>query len=98
MNGSALIEATASRGMEARTPLPFPAILTKTIKDADERLDAYLQQMDENDSTDKAAHSGDHGLGGGSNIADKIARVQAKQDRHKSLLKQMARVAKAKYR
>jgi len=63
--------------------------LTRAIKEADERLEAYLQQMDESDSTHKAAHSGERGPGGGSKIADKIASVQARRDRHQSLLKQM---------
>ena len=63
--------------------------LTKAIKEADDRLDAYLKQMDESDSTDKASHSGSAGSDGRGDVADKIAKLKAKQARHKSLLKQM---------
>jgi len=58
--------------------------VTKAIKEADERLERYLKQMDDSDEDDGPPPSGGNGK-----LADKIAKLKAKQDHHKALLKEM---------
>lgn len=83
------VDGTRIKAVNAKDKNFTKTGLTKAIKEADDRLDAYLKQMDESDCTDKASHSGGAGPDDGSNVADKIAKLKVKQDRHKSLLKQM---------
>ena len=58
--------------------------LAKTIKEADERLARYLEQMDDGDKDD-----GPPPPGGNGKLARKIAKLKAKQDQHKALLNEM---------
>ena len=62
--------------------------VTKAIREADERLERYLKQMDEGDSTDKAAGA-DGGGGLEDKLGEKIESIKAKRDRHKALLQEM---------
>ncbi len=87
--GLLAVEGTRIKAVNAKDKNVTKTGLTRAIKEADERLDAYLKQVDESDSFDKASRSGDHGSDGRGDFADKIEKLKAKQNRHKSLLKQM---------
>ena len=67
--------------------------LIKDIKTADERLDAYLKQLDEADRSDKTEGSdGDqNGHGSDKNLAEKIEKLKSKRAYHQSLLQDMER-------
>jgi transposase len=59
--------------------------VTKAIKEADERLAAYLEQMDDGDKNDDGPPPpSDNGK-----LAGKIAKLKAKQGHHKALLQEM---------
>jgi len=58
--------------------------LTRTIREADERLAHYLEQMDDSDEDDGSPPSSGDGK-----LADKFAKLKTKQDRHKALLQEM---------
>src|SRR5438477_1531804 len=69
------------------------ASLTKFIKLADAKLDDYLQRLDQSDVTESAT--------GGSrvkNLAEKIAAIRERRDRHKEMLAELARRGKARSR
>lgn len=83
------VDGTRIKAVNAKDKNFTKTGLRRAIKEADDRLDTYLKQMDECDSTDKDSHSGNAGSDGGSDITDKIAKLKAKRDRQKSLLKQM---------
>ncbi|MEH6633635.1 MAG: IS1182 family transposase [Halopseudomonas aestusnigri] len=61
--------------------------LTKMIKEADERLDTYLKCLDEGDTgdVDRTRSENDQ------NLAEKINKIQIKQNRHKALLEELDR-------
>lgn len=67
--------------------------LVKDIKAADERLDAYLKQLDEADSSDKTAGSDSEHNGpvSAKNLAEKIEKLKSKRAYHQSLLQDMER-------
>ena len=58
--------------------------VTKAIKEADERLETYLKQMDDSDEDDGPPPSGGNGK-----LADKIAKLKSKRDHHAALLREM---------
>jgi transposase len=60
--------------------------VTKAIKEADERLAAYLEQMDDGDKDDDGPPPPN---GNDGKLAGKIAKLKAKQGHHKALLQEM---------
>jgi transposase len=60
--------------------------VTKAIKEADERLAAYLEQMDDGDKDDDGPPPPNDNDG---KLAGKIAKLKAKQGHHKALLQEM---------
>ena len=79
------VDGTRIKAVNAKDRNFTKAGLTKTLKEADERLIRYLEQMDDGDKGDNVPPlSGDHGK-----LADKIAKLKIKQDHHKALLKEM---------
>lgn len=65
--------------------------LTKFIRDADEKLAGYMKRLDESDASEDKADA-DSGLGrGNGQLAEKIAAIQGKRDRHKALLAELDR-------
>lgn len=64
------------------------AALTKFIREADDRLTEYMKRLDDGDKQEE--NTG----GGGSrakNLAEKIAAIKGKRDRHKALLDELDR-------
>ncbi|MGR9210391.1 IS1182 family transposase [Rhizobium leguminosarum] len=63
--------------------------LTKFISEADEKLADYMKRLDDSDADeDKVASSGGSGRGDGK-LAEKIAAIKGKRDRHKALLDEL---------
>ncbi|WP_284210438.1 transposase, partial [Mesorhizobium tianshanense] len=64
--------------------------LTKFIREADEKLADYMKRLDEGDADEEPAGGtgSDHG---GGKLAEKIAAIQGKRDRHKALLNELDR-------
>jgi hypothetical protein len=64
--------------------------LTKFIREADEKLADYIKRLDEGDADEEPAGGtgSDHG---GGKLAEKIAAIQGKRDRHKALLNELDR-------
>jgi transposase len=64
--------------------------LTKFIREADEKLADYMKRLDEGDADEE--HVGGTGSDhGGGKLAEKIAAIQGKRDRHKALLNELDR-------
>lgn len=64
--------------------------LTKFIAEADERLTAYMKRLDAGDAEEGRAGSGGSGSGDGK-LAEKIAALKAKRERHKGMLDELER-------
>ena len=64
------------------------AALAKIIGDADERLSKYMGHLDKGDA-DEAADGGD--VGRDNKLAEKIAAIQGRRERHKALLDELDR-------
>lgn len=67
--------------------------LTKFIREADEKLAGYMERLDEGDADEERVDVGrgrSSGRGSG-NLAEKIAAIGAKRDRHKALLAELDR-------
>ena len=69
--------------------------LTKFILEADEKLAVYMKRLDEGDADEDRA-----GIGGGSGrgddkLAEKIAAIKGKRDRHKAFLDELDRTGEA---
>ncbi|WP_246763538.1 transposase [Rhizobium sp. 007] len=62
--------------------------LSKFIREADEKLADYMKRLDESDADEEKA-TGSNGSGGG--MAEKIAAIKGKRDRHKALLDELDR-------
>ncbi|RWX81877.1 IS1182 family transposase [Neorhizobium lilium] len=63
--------------------------LTKFIHEADEKLADYMERLDEGDAQEeKASNNGGSGPGDGK-LAEKIAAIKGKRDRHKALLDEL---------
>jgi len=78
------VDGTRIKAVNAKDKNFTRAGLTKTIRQADERLACYLEQMDDGDKDDGPPPSG-----GSGKLADKIAKLKTKQEHHKALLKEM---------
>lgn len=64
--------------------------LTKFIREADEKLADYMKRLDESDADeDKVGGADPSGRGG--DLAEKIAAIKDKRDRHKALLDELDR-------
>lgn len=64
------------------------AALTKFIREADERLTEYMKRLDDGDAQEKNTGSGGPRA---QNLAEKIAAIKGKRDRHKALLDELDR-------
>lgn len=66
--------------------------LTKFIREADEKLADYMKRLDEGDAQEEKAGGNGGGSGhGDGKLAEKIAAIQGKRDRHKALLDELNR-------
>lgn len=65
------------------------AALATFLREADEKLTAYMARLDEGDADEGRAAGG--GSGG---LAEKIAAIRGKRDRHKALLDELERTGK----
>jgi transposase len=66
--------------------------LEKFIREADERLSDYMKRLDEGDADENSAGGDGSGSGrGDSKLAEKIAAIRGKRDRHKALLDELDR-------
>ena len=60
------------------------------MRQAAEKLAGYLKRLDEGDADEDAANTGGSGPGRGSpRLAEKIAAVRGKRERHKALLEEL---------
>ncbi len=66
------------------------ASLAKFIQEADEKLATYMRRLDEGDADEDGASGSGPGRGE-SKLAEKIAAIQGKRDRHKALLAELER-------
>ncbi|SFN66177.1 IS1182 family transposase [Sphingomonas sp. OK281] len=64
--------------------------LAKAIQDADERLAGYMKRPDEGDADEDRTPGGGSGNGDGK-LAEKIAAIEGKRDRHKEMLAELDR-------
>ncbi|KQV13842.1 hypothetical protein ASC97_31865 [Rhizobium sp. Root1203] len=64
--------------------------LSKFIREADEKLDGYMTRLDEGDADEDRSGNGGSGRGDGK-LAEKIAAIKGKRDRHKALLDELDR-------
>lgn len=64
--------------------------LTRFIREADEKLANYMKRLDEGDADEEPAGGTGPDHGGGK-LAEKIAAIQGKRDRHKALLNELDR-------
>ena len=68
------------------------AALTTFVQQADEKLAGYLQALDAGDANEDEANTGGSGLGHKDpRLAEKIAAVRGKRERHKALLEELDR-------
>ncbi len=79
------VDGTRIKAVNAKDKNFTKTGLTKTIKEADERLAAYLSDMDDGDN----GEDGSRPSGGDPKLGEKIAKLQARQGRHKALLGEM---------
>jgi len=66
------------------------ASLASFIQDADAKLSAYMTRLDESDAEEERVAGGRPGRGDGK-LAEKIAAIRAKRDRHKEMLAELER-------
>jgi transposase len=64
--------------------------LVKAIQVADERLAGYMKRLDEGDADENRTPGGGSGNGDGK-LAEKIAAIKSKRDRHKEMLAELDR-------
>ena len=64
--------------------------LATFIREADEKLAKYMKRLDEGDVDEERAGGNDRGRGGGK-LAEKIAAIGARRDRHRALLDELDR-------
>lgn len=64
------------------------ASLAKFIREADEKLADYMTRLDAGDAEEEKASGGN---GSGGDLAEKIAAIKGKRDRHKALLDELER-------
>ncbi|NDV89466.1 IS1182 family transposase [Aurantimonas aggregata] len=65
--------------------------LTKFIHEADEKLADYMKRLDEGDADEERAEGGNGRRRSGAKLAEKIAAIQGKRDRHTALLAELDR-------
>jgi transposase len=63
--------------------------LTKFIREADEKLADYIKRLDESDADEEKLGNGNGCGAGGGKLAEKIAAIKGKRDRHKALLDEL---------
>ncbi len=81
------VDGTRIKAVNAKDKNFTKTGVTKAIKEADERLERYLKQMDDGDSSDGHTSSATSDP----KLADKIASIKAKQEHHQVLLDEMER-------
>lgn len=65
--------------------------LSKFIREADEKLADYMKRLDESDADEEKVSGGNGSGGRGGDLAEKIAAIKGKRDRHKALLDELDR-------
>jgi ABC-type sugar transport system ATPase subunit len=63
--------------------------LIKFIREADEKLSDYMKRLDEGDAEEEASGNGSGSSRGDGKLAEKIAAIKGKRDRHKALLDEL---------
>lgn len=79
------VDGTRIKAVNNKTRNFTRASLAKAIQDADERLAGYMKRLDEGDVDEHRTPGGGSGTGDGK-LAEKIAAIQGKRDRHKEML------------
>ncbi len=79
------VDGTKIKAVNSQDKNFTKAALIKAIKQADERLDGYFKQMDDGDDGENGASTS----GESKNLAEKIARLKTKRERHHALLGDM---------
>lgn len=84
------VDGTRIKAVNNRTRNFTRPSLAKAIQDADERLAGYMKRLDEGDADEDRTPGGGSGNGDGK-LAEKIAAIQGKRDRHKEMLAELDR-------
>ena len=84
------VDGTRIKAVNNKTRNFTRASLAKAIQDADERLAGYMKRLDEGDADEDRTPGGGSGNGDG-NLAEKIAAIQGKRDRHKEMVAELDR-------
>ena len=79
------VDGTRIKAVNNKTRNFTRASLAKFIQDADEKLAGYMKRLDERDADEDRTPGGGSGKGDGK-LAEKIAAIQGKRDRHKEML------------
>ncbi len=84
------VDGTRIKAVNNKTRNFTRASLAKFIQDADEKLAGYMKRLDEGDADDDRTPGGSSGQRAGK-LAEKIAAIQGKRDRHKDMLAELDR-------
>ena len=84
------VDGTRIKAVNNKTRNFTRASLAKAIQDADEKLAGYMKRLDEGDADDDRTPGGGSGPRGGK-LAEKIAAIQGKRDRHKEMVAELDR-------
>jgi len=84
------VDGTRIKAVNNKTRNFTRASLAKFIQDADEKLAGYMKRLDEGDADDARTPGGGSGPRGGK-LAEKIAAIQGKRDRHKEMVAELDR-------
>jgi transposase len=88
------VDGTRIKAVNNKTRNFTRASLAKFIQDADEKLAGYMKRLDEGDAYEDrtpTVGSGSGPGGGEGKLAEKIAAIQGKRDRHKEMLAELDR-------
>ena len=86
------VDGTRIKAVNNKTRNFTRTSLAKFIQDADEKLAGYMKRLDEGDADDDRTPGGSSGQRAGK-LAEKIAAIQGKRDRHKEMLAELDRTS-----
>ena len=84
------VDGTRIKAVSNKTRNSTRTSLAKFIQDADEKLAGYMKRLDEGDADDDRTPGGGSGPRG-DQLAEKIAAIQGKRDRHKEMVAELDR-------
>lgn len=85
------VDGTRIKAVNAKDRNFTRGALTKFINEADEKLVDYMKRLDESDADEDKVASGNGSGPGDGKLAEKIAAIKGKRDRHKALLDELDR-------